>query len=156
MNLSTDVKTHAIITYTKTHYLINAKQHEALKTLGGGEEIVIEGNRVKGNNIADIMTIEKYYETYPAKRPEQPSRNFSQELRDLEEKKQLERKSYPKGGLLGKVKEQSWWMDSTIEVFKKDIEKAKAKGEPYEGKVKSLGLMEASRLKKYGLKVNKK
>lgn len=62
-------KTHAIITYTGVHYLITPEQHEALKQLRLEGDIKIDNNTIKARNIADILTIQKYYETYPDKRP---------------------------------------------------------------------------------------
>ncbi|MBU0879878.1 hypothetical protein KKH00_03665 [Patescibacteria group bacterium] len=61
-------KTHAIITFTKSHHLITAEQELMLRGLDLGREIEVDGNRIKANNIAEILTIEKYYETYPDKR----------------------------------------------------------------------------------------
>jgi hypothetical protein len=69
MQLSTNLKTHAVITFTNVHYLINQSQYSFLSQAGKGEEITVDGNLLKTNNIADILTLEKYYETYPEKKP---------------------------------------------------------------------------------------
>ena len=64
------MKTHAIITYSKTHYLLNAEQEKALRDVKQNTKFTIEGNSIMGSNIAEVMTISKYYETYPDKRPQ--------------------------------------------------------------------------------------
>ena len=63
--------THAILTYSKIHYLVNKDQAETAAMLKAGDERMIGGNLIKGSNISDIITIEKYYETFPEKRPPQ-------------------------------------------------------------------------------------
>lgn len=61
-------KTHAIITYSKTHYLIDNAKNEELQDKHIDDVIEIDGSLVKIRNIAEVMTISKYYETYPGKR----------------------------------------------------------------------------------------
>ena len=65
--ISTQIKTHVVITYNDSHYFITMGQNNALKNLGTNDRIEIEGNSIKGSNISEVMTIEKYYETYPKK-----------------------------------------------------------------------------------------
>lgn len=62
--------THAIITYSKSHYLINAEQNEKLKQLDGSSLLDIDGSQIAVRNIAEIMSIKKYYETYPDRKPQ--------------------------------------------------------------------------------------
>lgn len=66
-----------VITYSKVHYPITEEQNNVLKTLKLGSEIELDGCSVKVNNIAEILTEEKYYEAYPDKRPETTPDNFS-------------------------------------------------------------------------------
>jgi len=61
--------THAIITYSKIHYLLTAEKQNELLDKRADEIIMIDGSPVKVNNICDILTISKYYEAYPDKRP---------------------------------------------------------------------------------------
>lgn len=68
MQITTEIKKYTIIAYTGTHYLITAEQEIKMRSLGQDEEIRIDGNTVKMKNIAEILTIDKYYETYPEKR----------------------------------------------------------------------------------------
>lgn len=68
--------THAVITYSKVHYLLTQSQWEALEVMEPDHEIKLEGGYVKAANIADRMTIEKYYETFPQKRPEEVRDDF--------------------------------------------------------------------------------
>jgi hypothetical protein len=69
MKLSNQTKTHVIISFTGSHYFINEKDEVRLRTVGGDDNIVINGSVLKGKNIAEILTIKKYYETYPNKKP---------------------------------------------------------------------------------------
>lgn len=69
---------HAIITYSGVHYLITAQEEELLRNKKLGDEFEIEGSTIKVNNIADVLTTQKYYETYPDKRP--PVTNRLKEL----------------------------------------------------------------------------
>lgn len=62
--------THAIITYAKTHYLLTAEQEQKLRDVKSTSKFVIDGSMIMGSNIAEVMTIQKYYETYPDKRPQ--------------------------------------------------------------------------------------
>lgn len=62
-------KTYAIITYAGTHHLIDNDQEFKLRSLKPGSTIYLDGNRITGSNIAEVLTIGKYYETYPDKRP---------------------------------------------------------------------------------------
>lgn len=64
-------KTHAIITYSKIHYLVTADQANTASMLKKDEERKFDGNLIKGSNISDIVTLDKYYETFPDKRPAQ-------------------------------------------------------------------------------------
>lgn len=60
---------YAIITYSGVHYLITAEQELALRDKHLDEELEIDGSILKVKNISDILTIEKYHETYPQRTP---------------------------------------------------------------------------------------
>jgi len=64
------MKTHAVITYTKVHYLITDEQNRKLQNCRLDDEIELDGCQVKVKNIADVLTLSKYYEVYPDKRPQ--------------------------------------------------------------------------------------
>lgn len=89
--LSTNIKTHVIITYNNSHHFITIRQNEALKNMGKDDRIEIDGTTIKGGNISEVMTLEKYYETYPEKelyKYGQPAKNesyFNQEGHASEE-----------------------------------------------------------------------
>jgi hypothetical protein len=70
MTLSTEVKSHVLVTYNDSHYFITPRQNEALKGLGKEDRIELDGNSIKVSNISEIFTTQKYYETYPNKKPE--------------------------------------------------------------------------------------
>lgn len=72
--LTTNPKTHVIITFTKSHHFITQKQHDSLINMGQNAQIIVDGNMIKTSNIAEIISTDKYYETYPEKR----STNYGQ------------------------------------------------------------------------------
>lgn len=67
MTLSTDVKTHVIITYKGSHHFITSQQEQALTRLTNDSQIRIDGNTIRGGDIAEVLTTEKYYESFPEK-----------------------------------------------------------------------------------------
>lgn len=69
MELSTDVKTHVIMTFTKSVYFINEAEHRKLINTGLDEMFMMAESTIKASNIAEIMTVRQYYEMYPDKRP---------------------------------------------------------------------------------------
>ena len=58
-----------VITYTGIHHEINEGQAIEIAKLETDGEIFIGGNMLKRKNIADIVSMNKYYESYPNKRP---------------------------------------------------------------------------------------
>lgn len=73
-DLSTELKTHWIITHKNVHLPITAEQEAKLASIGLDDLINIEGNSIKGSSISEVLTNAKYYETYPEKQP----RNYGQ------------------------------------------------------------------------------
>ena len=65
MNLSTDIKTHWIITHKDSHHQITSEQESKLANIGLDDLINIDGNSIKGSSIAEVLTNEKYKLTYP-------------------------------------------------------------------------------------------
>ena len=64
------MKKYAIITFNKNHILISEEENERLKNVRLDTFFKSDdGNRIKGSEIAEVLTMEKYYECYPAKRP---------------------------------------------------------------------------------------
>ncbi len=61
--------THVIMTYSKIHYKITEEQAIEAASLQNNEERSIAGNLIRRANISDIVTMEKYYETFPNRRP---------------------------------------------------------------------------------------
>jgi hypothetical protein len=64
-----EVKTHVILTHSGSTYFITGTQERKLVNVGRDDRINIDGNSIKGSSIAEVMTISKFYETYPEKRP---------------------------------------------------------------------------------------
>lgn len=67
--LNADPKTHVVITHSQAHYHITSKQNDKLVHVGLDDLFVVDGNKIKGSSIAEVMTMQKYYETYPEKVP---------------------------------------------------------------------------------------
>lgn len=67
--LSVDAKTHVIITHAGSHYFITSVQNDNLGLIGLGDFFELDGNKIKGSSIAEVMSLAQYYETYPEKRP---------------------------------------------------------------------------------------
>jgi len=70
-NLSVEIKKFVIITFTKSHHFITEEQNEKLKHLSLTDKIEIDGCWVAMSNIAEVLTIEKYYQEYPDERPQE-------------------------------------------------------------------------------------
>ncbi len=79
MNLTTEVRTHVIITFSKSHHFITQKQNDWLVNQGRDIKFTVDGNSITTNNIAEILTIEKYYETYPDKQVKNYGQPYSKQ-----------------------------------------------------------------------------
>ena len=66
-NLSSNLTSHVIITHSGGHYFITNQQNEKLRFIGANDYFEVSDNKIKGSSIAEVMTREKYYETYPQK-----------------------------------------------------------------------------------------
>lgn len=55
--ISSDVKTHVIITWSKGEYLINDIQHREILKLGLNDSITINSCTLFGKSIAEIITV---------------------------------------------------------------------------------------------------
>jgi hypothetical protein len=75
--LSTDVKTHVIITHSGGYYPITTEQNTRLEMVGLNDLIEIDGNKIKGSSIAEVMTVSKFYDTHPNKKPEPKKDDFA-------------------------------------------------------------------------------
>lgn len=70
MNLTTNVKAYVLITYSDSHHFITQRQHDILVNTPIEGMIKLEDAAIQAKNIAEIITVEKYYETYPQKKPQ--------------------------------------------------------------------------------------
>jgi hypothetical protein len=62
-------KKYAVITFSKAHFLITEEEHERLKHKRLGEFFEDnDHNKIRTNDIAEILTMPKYYEQFPEKR----------------------------------------------------------------------------------------
>jgi hypothetical protein len=72
------MKTNAIITFTGSHLLIGSEENEALKIIHADQWFeTFDGQKIKGSAIAEILTIQQYYERYPDKRPVETAKEFT-------------------------------------------------------------------------------
>ena len=67
--VSERVISHVIITYGKTPHHITKKENKELQRLPNTDSIYVEGCTIRIANIAEILTISKYYEQNPKERP---------------------------------------------------------------------------------------
>ena len=64
-----------IITFTKSHHQITEEQKKTI-TSSDLQRIEVDGCIIKANNIAEILSEEKYYNQYPDKRPSEIKTDF--------------------------------------------------------------------------------
>jgi len=84
--LNTNVYTDVIITYTKISHFITSEEEVKLRTISLGTQIILKsGERVATSNIADIIPIKKYYETFPDKKPISELKSFNFDILGIEE-----------------------------------------------------------------------
>lgn len=71
MEITTDVKTHVIVTMQGGHYFITERLNKQLEQMSLDDMLVTdEGVQVKVSTIVEVLPIEQYYTQYPSKRPE--------------------------------------------------------------------------------------
>ena len=68
-SVSTEVLTHVIVTFSKSHHFITALQEEKLRTIGLQDSFTVNGATIKASNIAEILPIATFYDMHPEKRP---------------------------------------------------------------------------------------
>jgi hypothetical protein len=70
-SLSTAVKTHVIVTHSGSAHFITSEQNDRLADVGLDDLMELDnGEKIKGSSIAEVLTIAKYYETYPNRMPQ--------------------------------------------------------------------------------------
>lgn len=121
-------RTHVCITYSKVHYQLTAKQYETIMAMSTGdiewckrlglpagaaksEQIVVAGNLIKFSDIASIITMDKYRESFPEKNV-----SYGQPYTEVETKSLTERLF------------EGDFMDRMIESLEKDYEKNPTEG----------------------------
>lgn len=112
--LTTEVKTHWVITHKDSHHHITAEQESKLASIGLDDLINIDGNSIKGSSIAEVLTNETYKLTYPNRNynygqpptplPVVPLPNIYKTI----DQKMSERKSWLEAGLRGLKKAQAF------------------------------------------------
>lgn len=59
--LTTNPKTHVILTWKDGEYFITEKQHQIVLSIGLNDKITIDGSTIFGKSISEIITIEEKY-----------------------------------------------------------------------------------------------
>jgi len=76
--LSTNIKTHVIISFAKNKYFITAEQEVKLRTMPNTAIIFLEGGvQLKCSSISEILPIDVYYNSHPEERPVSVPNDFS-------------------------------------------------------------------------------
>ena len=68
--LTKDVKTHIVVTYSNIKHYITSEQELNLRTLGDRDKIYTDTGLLKINNIKDVLSVEEYYNNNPKERPQ--------------------------------------------------------------------------------------
>lgn len=113
--LSKDVLTHVIVTHSGAGHFITSEQNDRLVNVGLDDlfDINDSNEKIKGSSIAEVMTIKKYYETFPKRMPQNYGQPFTPLPPDQPfvsktiEQKMSERKSWLEAGLRGLKKAQA-------------------------------------------------
>jgi hypothetical protein len=58
--LSTEIKTHVIITFNKNKYFITDRQHEQIKQMSDNQKFNVNGETINTSSIAEIISVERY------------------------------------------------------------------------------------------------
>jgi hypothetical protein len=67
--ISKDLKTHVVLTFSGSEHFINAKQELALRQMSDSDRLYLDEAMVRVNTIKEIVPIETYYKNNPEKRP---------------------------------------------------------------------------------------
>ena len=76
MQIQKNINTHVIITFTGGHHFITDNQEKLISKLNEKSKFKINNNTIFHKNIADLVTIQKYYEMFPKKKPLEPVKTF--------------------------------------------------------------------------------
>ncbi len=64
------MKKCVIMTYSGIHYIVEEEKALNISSLAPDGEVMLDGNLVKYKNISDIISLDKYIESFPDKRPQ--------------------------------------------------------------------------------------
>ena len=68
MAISTEVKKYVIISYTGVHHFITEAQEKSLRGMSDTGKIFVNNASIPVKNVAEILPIDKYYESFPNKK----------------------------------------------------------------------------------------
>lgn len=68
--ISNNLSTHVVLTYSNNCYFITQKQEIALRSMNDNDRFYVNTFMVRVNTIKEILPIEEYYQNHPDKRPQ--------------------------------------------------------------------------------------
>lgn len=68
--LSTEVKTHVLITFSGSKHMITDEQEKTLRKASDQDRIYIGSTMIRVSTIKQVMPIEEYYQQFPEERPQ--------------------------------------------------------------------------------------
>lgn len=72
MEISTDVRSHVVITMQGSHYFINERLNSQLERMSLDDMLTTpDGVQIKVSTIVEVLPASRYYEQYPDKKPAQ-------------------------------------------------------------------------------------
>ena len=74
--LTTNLKNYILITFTRSKYYITPKQAEDISKMGSNEKIILDGATINTSSIAEILSLEDYYNSHPEERPKSETPEF--------------------------------------------------------------------------------
>jgi hypothetical protein len=80
MEISTDVKSHVIITMQGGHYFINERLNTQLEKMSLDDMLTTpDGAQIKVSTIVEVIPTSQYYDQHPEKRPVQRGDNWTEQ-----------------------------------------------------------------------------
>ena len=107
-----------VITFTKIHHKITEEEKEQIMSVEFDRKNMSDGSVLTNNNIADILPEEKYFETFPDRRPPEVYDSFQENYG-----------SFVPSGYSKNAKEymKRGFIDAQMTVYGKTVEQAEAR-----------------------------
>jgi len=99
-----------IITKSKVHHEVNDSQYQAVLSAKQDQWLSVNGNMFKRSDVSEILTEEKYYETFPNKKRYEP---LYAPNRELEAQKGISTQPTRKRALEGLIRGLRGYLETT-------------------------------------------